>query len=254
MVTVVIPARYGSSRFPGKALALLRGKPLIQHVYERARVAPRVDQVIIATDDPRIADMVKRFGAEVVLSNDPFRTGTDRVAGVARQRPGEVFINLQGDEIPLHPELVTDLVGPFVASGALMGTLKRRLSSAEALQNPGVVKVVTDRAGKALYFSRAPVPVIRDEGPGAMRAGLHFMHLGIYAYTRETLLRLADLPTTPLEAAESLEQLRALEHGIPVTVWETQHPSLRVDTPEDLAAAERALGPRLDDNLAQVSV
>ncbi|MGH7204649.1 MAG: 3-deoxy-manno-octulosonate cytidylyltransferase [Nitrospiraceae bacterium] len=239
-ITVVIPARFGSSRFPGKPLAMLMGKPLIQHVYKRAQASPMIDQVLVATDDARIRDAVQEFGGMVVMTPEPFRTGTDRVAAVARQLPATVFVNLQGDEIALHPELLADLVTPFLASGAGMGTLKRRLTSMADVRNTGVVKVVTDQHGEALYFSRAPIPHMRD-GAIESTAWLHYVHLGIYIYTRETLLRLAELPTSPLEDAEKLEQLRALEHGIRIRVWETTHPSLRIDTPEDLKDAEAAL-------------
>lgn len=239
-VTVVIPARFGSSRFPGKPLAMLMGKPLIQHVYERAQASPMIDQVLVATDDARVRDAVQGFGGTVVLTTEPFRTGTDRVAAVARQLPARVFVNLQGDEIILHPELLADLVMPFLASGAGMGTLKRRLTSMADVRNPGVVKVVTDQQGEALYFSRAPIPHARD-GVIESAAWLHYVHLGIYIYTREALLRLAELPTSPLEDAEKLEQLRALEHGIRIRVWETTHPSLRIDTPADLKEAEAVL-------------
>ena len=239
-VTVVIPARYGSSRFPGKPLARLLGKPLIQHVYERAQGASGIDQVLVATDDVRISEAVKGFGGQVVLTQEPFRTGTDRVAGVARQLPGEIFVNLQGDEVALHSDLLADLVRPFRDSGASMGTLKRRLTSAEELRNPGLVKVVTDHNGTALYFSRAPVPHLRDGAQGIV-TGLHYGHLGIYIYTRATLLKFAELPSGVLEEAEKLEQLRALEHGIAIRVWETAHPSLRIDTPEDLEEAGEIL-------------
>jgi 3-deoxy-manno-octulosonate cytidylyltransferase (CMP-KDO synthetase) len=236
-VTVVIPARFGSSRFPGKPLALLSGKPLIQQVYEHAAQAPRVDHVLVATDDPRIHDAVKVFGGNAMMVEGPFRSGTDRVAAVARQLPGQVFLNLQGDEVVLHPGLLTDLVSPFLESGAEMGTLKRRLTAGEDLRNPGVVKVVTDEIGRALYFSRAPIPHLRDEGHGKAKDVLHYIHLGIYIFTRPALLRFSELPTGKLEDTEQLEQLRALEHGIPIRVWETLHPSLRIDTPEDLKEA-----------------
>jgi 3-deoxy-manno-octulosonate cytidylyltransferase (CMP-KDO synthetase) len=249
-VTVVIPARFGSSRFPGKPLALLSGKPLIQQVYEHAARAPGVDHVLVATDDPRIHDAVKAFGGNAMMVEGPFRTGTDRVAAVARQLRGQVFLNLQGDEVILHPSLLTDLVNPFLESGAEMGTLKRRLASGEDLHNPGVVKLVTDEIGRALYFSRAPIPHIRDKGPGTARDGLHYMHLGIYIFTRQTLLRFSELPTGTLEGTEQLEQLRALEHGIPIRVWETLHPSLRVDTPEDLKEAAGVLDRQRQDRSA----
>jgi 3-deoxy-manno-octulosonate cytidylyltransferase (CMP-KDO synthetase) len=240
-VTVVIPARFGSSRFPGKPLALLAGKPLIQHVYERARSSPGVQRVLVATDDTRIRNAVLAFGGAVVMPKGPFRTGTDRVAAVARRTAGKVFINLQGDEIALHPGLLADLIRPFLKSGAGMGTLKRALTSSDEVRNPGIVKVVTGSSGDALYFSRSPIPCDREKGPGNFTPRLHYVHLGIYIYTRETLLRVARLPTSPLEDAEKLEQLRALEHGIAIRVWETGHQSLRIDTPEDLREAETAL-------------
>ncbi|MBI5775832.1 MAG: NTP transferase domain-containing protein, partial [Nitrospirae bacterium] len=183
-VTVVIPARFGSSRFPGKPLALLAGKPLIQHVYERAQ-APGVHRVLVATDDVRIQAAVTAFGGTVMMPEGRFRTGTDRVAALARQIPGDVFVNLQGDEIVLHPGLLTDLIGPFLESGADMGTLKRALTSSKEVANPGIVKVVTNSNGEALYFSRAPIPCDREKGLGNFVAGLHYVHLGIYIYTRE---------------------------------------------------------------------
>jgi 3-deoxy-manno-octulosonate cytidylyltransferase (CMP-KDO synthetase) len=237
----VIPARHGSSRFPGKPLARLLDKPLIQHVYERAQSAACVDRVLIATDDPRIAEAVTAFGGAVVLTGEPYRTGTDRVAGVARKLDGEVFVNLQGDEIALDSGLFEDLVLPFLESGAGMGTLKRRLTAAEEIRNPTIVKVVTDERGDALYFSRAPIPYERDQPEGVGSNGLHSIHLGIYIYTRDTLFRFASLPTGRLEDAEKLEQLRALEHGIRIRVWETAHPSLRIDTPADLEEAAGVL-------------
>lgn len=240
-VTVVIPARFKSSRFPGKPLAVLMGKPLIQHVYERAQASPGIAQVLVATDDARVRDAVKGFGGTVLVTDVPFRTGTDRVASVAQHLAGQVFVNLQGDEIALHPDLLSDLVTPFLESGAGMGTLQRRLTSDEDVRNPSVVKVITNQRGEALYFSRAPIPHVRDGQTGGAAVGLYYVHLGIYIYTRDTLLRLASLPTGVLEEAEKLEQLRALEHGIPIRVWETAHPSLRIDTPADLEEAAGVL-------------
>ena len=241
-VTVVIPARYGSSRFPGKPLAVLLGKPMIQHVYERACQASLVDRVIVATDDERIRQAVMGFGGEVMMTGDTLRTGTDRVADVAKRAGGNCFLDLQGDEIILSPELLTDLIEPYLSGGYAMGTLKRALKTEGDLHNPGVVKVATDAHGDALYFSRSAIPFVRDSGSaGMVRPTLHFVHLGLYIYTRETLTRLAALPTGRLEEAEKLEQLRALEHGIRIRVWETAHGSLRVDTPEDLARAEEVL-------------
>ncbi len=236
-VTIVIPARYGSSRFPGKPLLELLGKPMIQHVYEQAKACRVVNDVLVATDDERIKAAVERFGGRVVMMTEPYRTGTDRVAGVAQTHASDCFVDLQGDEILLHSDLITDLVEPFLASDAAMGTLKRRIDSDQDLHNPGVVKVTTDREGYALYFSRAPIPVVRDDPRRAAVPGLHFIHLGLYIYTRETLMRLTAFPTGVLEEAEKLEQLRALEQGIRIRVWETAHPSLRIDSPEDVPSA-----------------
>ena len=233
-VTVVIPARYASSRFPGKPLVKLNGKPLIQHVYEQAAACRVVLDVLVATDDDRIKQAVEQFGGRVVMVTGDYRTGTDRVAAVARMFAGEFFVNLQGDEIPLNPELVADLIEPFIQSGAEMGTLKRVMNSTEDLHNPAVVKVVTDARGYALYFSRAPIPLVRDDPDRRVVGGLHFVHLGLYMYTKETLLRFTALPTSRLEEAEKLEQLRGLDNGIRIRVWETKHTSLRVDQPEDV--------------------
>ena len=239
-VRVVIPARHGSTRFPGKPLVELNGKPMIQHVYERAVACRAVSEVLVATDDERIKQAVERFGGHVVLVTGDYRTGTDRVAAVARMFGGDFFVDLQGDEIPLNPDLLTDLIEPFLQSGAGMGTLKRVMDSTAELHNPAVVKVVTDTNGHALYFSRAPIPLVRDDPERQVVGGLHYIHLGLYIYTKEVLLRFASLPSSRLEDAEKLEQLRALDHGIPIRVWETQHASLRVDRPEDVPdVAER---------------
>ena len=239
-VTVVIPARYGSSRFPGKPLVELNGKPMIQHVYERAVACRAVSDVLVATDDERIKQAVERFGGRVIMVTGDYRTGTDRVAAVARMFAGEYFLDLQADEIPLNPELLTDLIEPFLESRAGMGTLKRVMDPTEDLLNSAVVKVVTDAGGNALYFSRAPIPFVRDDPGMKVVGGLHYIHLGLYIYTKETLLRFAALPTSRLEEAEKLEQLRALEHDIRIHVWETRHASLRIDRPEDVhEVAER---------------
>lgn len=239
-VTVVIPARYGSSRFPGKPLVELNGKPMIQHVYEQAAACRAVTEVLVATDDERIKQAVERFGGRAIMVPGEYRTGTDRVAAVARMFAGDCFVDLQGDEIPLTPELLTDLVVPFLESRVGMGTLKRVIDSTDDLLNPGVVKVVTNAKGDALYFSRAPIPFVRDDPKPQVVGGLHYIHLGLYIFTRETLLRLTSLPTSRIEDAEKLEQLRALDNGIPIRVWETKHASLRVDRPEDVPnVAER---------------
>jgi 3-deoxy-manno-octulosonate cytidylyltransferase (CMP-KDO synthetase) len=240
-VTLVIPARYGSSRFPGKPLVKLDGKPMIQHVYERAMACRSVNEVLVATDDERIKQAVEQFGGRAIIMAGEYRTGTDRVAAVARMFAGECFVDLQGDEIPLNPELLSDLIDPFLQSGAEMGTLKRRMDATDDLQNPAIVKVVTDTRGYALYFSRAPIPLVRDDQNRRVVSGLHYIHLGVYIYTKETLLRFAGLNTGVLEDAEKLEQLRALENGVRVRVWDTEYASLRIDTPEDVPEAEEKL-------------
>ncbi len=240
-VTVVIPARYGSSRFPGKPLVMLGRKPMIQHVYEQAMACRAVTEVLVATDDERIKQAVERFGGRAVMIAGDYRTGTDRVAGVARMFDGDYFLNLQGDEIPLQPDLLTDLIDPFMKSGVGMGTLKRTIDSTEDVHNPSVVKVVTDQLGNALYFSRAPIPLVRDDPSRRAVGGLHYIHLGLYMYRRDTLLKLAALPTGRLEDAEKLEQLRALEHGIPIRVWDTTQASLRIDAPEDVESVAEKL-------------
>jgi 3-deoxy-manno-octulosonate cytidylyltransferase (CMP-KDO synthetase) len=238
---VVIPARYGSSRFPGKPLVMLGRKPMIQHVYEQAVACRAVMDVLVATDDERIKQAVERFGGRAVMIAGDYRTGTDRVAAVARMFDGDYFLNLQGDEIPLQPDLLTDLIDPFMKSGVGMGTLKRTIDSTEDVHNPSVVKVVTDQLGNALYFSRAPIPLVRDDPSRRAVGGLHYIHLGLYMYRRDTLLKLAALPTGRLEDAEKLEQLRALEHGIPIRVWETTQASLRIDAPEDVESVAEKL-------------
>jgi 3-deoxy-manno-octulosonate cytidylyltransferase (CMP-KDO synthetase) len=238
---VVIPARYGSSRFPGKPLVMLGRKPMIQHVYEHVSACRAVTEVLVATDDERIKQAVEEFGGHVAMVAGDYRTGTDRVAGVARMFERDYYVNLQGDEIPLQPDLLTDLIEPCIESGAGMGTLKRAIDSTEDVHNPSVVKVVTDQLGNALYFSRAPIPLVRDDAGRRAVEGLHYIHLGLYMYRRDTLLKLASLPTGRLEDAEKLEQLRALEHGISIRVWETTHASLRVDTPEDVESAAEKL-------------
>jgi 3-deoxy-manno-octulosonate cytidylyltransferase (CMP-KDO synthetase) len=240
-VTIVIPARYGSSRFPGKSLAMLGRKPLIQHVYEHAVACRAVTNVLVATDDERIKQAVEQFGGRAVMAKGDYRTGTDRVAAVAKMFAGEYFVDLQGDEIVLNPDLLSDLIEPFLHGGVEVGTLKRTMDATEDLQNPAIVKVITDSQGYALYFSRAPIPLVRDDAVRRVVGGLHYIHLGLYMYTRTALLRFAELPTSSLEDAEKLEQLRALDNGMRIKVWETKHASLRVDTPDDVAIVAEKL-------------
>jgi 3-deoxy-manno-octulosonate cytidylyltransferase (CMP-KDO synthetase) len=242
-VIVVIPARYGSSRFPGKPLAQIAHKPLIQQVHDRAAAARGVTRVIVATDDTRILDVVKGFGGTAMMTDEGLRTGSDRVAKIAREIAADVYINLQGDEIPMATGFLEDLILAFVGSDAEIGTLKRTITDTRELADPNVVKVVTDRQGYALYFSRSPIPYLRDRRREDVSAipGLHWKHLGVYAYTHAALMRFAGLPAGSLEGSEQLEQLRLLEAGIRIRVWETKHGSMRIDTPEDLVKAEQIL-------------
>lgn len=240
MVSVCIPARQGSSRFPGKPLATLAGKPLIQHVYESVKHVPQVGQIIVVTDHEAILQTVKDFGGEACLVTEPCRTGTDRVAKVVAQLSHDIVVNLQADEVLLHPELLGDLIQPFLRSDAAIGTLKRKFPQDEDRGNPSIVKVVTDQQGRALYFSRSAVPCWRDGIPPEINNAA-WIHLGIYIFQKAALQQFSALPSGFLEEAEKLEQLRALEHGMPIMVWETEHESLRIDTPEDLALAESFL-------------
>lgn len=239
-LAIVIPARYESSRFPGKALAQLAGKPLIQHVYEQAARVPKVDHVIVATDDTRIQQAVQDFGGVAQMVTVPCRTGTDRVAEVSRALSSEVIVNLQADEILFSPDILNDLINPFLENPTPMGTLKRKIEAQNEFVQSSVVKVVTDEKGKALYFSRAPIPHTRDQPIQGQNPPFASIHLGVYIFQRETLFQFSELPMGKLEDAEKLEQLRALEHGIPISVWETSQPSLRIDTPEDLVEANRS--------------
>jgi len=239
-VSICIPARYGSSRFPGKPLAKLAGKTLIQHVYEAAAHVPQVGQIMVLTDHDGIAQAVKGFGGEVCLVTDPCRTGTDRVAKVASALTYNVVVNLQADEVLLHTDILSDLIQPFLNTNAGIGTLKRKIHLREDYENSSIVKVVTNQQGRALYFSRSAIPCWRDGIPEGVDP-IAWMHLGIYIFQKPLLQQFSELETGLLEDAEKLEQLRALEHGLPIMVWETVHESLRIDTPEDLAVAESLL-------------
>lgn len=234
-VVVIIPARYQSTRFPGKPLATIDGKPMIQHVYERAARAPLVARVLVATDDARIEAAVRSFGGEAVSTAREHASGTDRVAEVARRIDGEIVVNVQGDVPFLAPEMIEASVGLLRERSDLpMATIKAAIRDREELENPNVVKVVTDRSGCAIYFSRSAIPYWRDA-----TSWQAWRHIGLYAYRREFLLRFAALEPTPLERAEKLEQLRALEWGYRIAVAEVESPSIEVDTPADLERARQ---------------
>ncbi len=238
-VIAVIPARHAASRFPGKPLALLLGKPMVEHVVRRCEEAGCFDEVVVATDDERIAQAVRSFGGRAVLTSAHCHSGTDRVAELARSRPGaddDVFVNVQGDEPAIAPAALRALAAAFADPAVAMATLVRPLEEAERA-NPNVVKVVRDEFGRALYFSRHDLPYPRDPAAVASR----WAHIGIYGYRRSTLLRIAALPPTQLERSESLEQLRALGNGIEILCCPTLHRTQAVDVPSDLPLAEAAL-------------
>ncbi len=230
-VLAVIPARFQSTRLPGKILADIAGKPMIEHVYRRAAAASHVHAVIVATDDERIASAVRDFGGVALMTRADHVSGTDRIAEVVSQFPCRIIVNVQGDEPLIEPSTVDAAVAPLVADTSVeMSTLSRPFQGIEEFKSPHVVKVVTDLNGDALYFSRAPIPCSRSGGlPEAARA-----HVGLYVYRRDILLKLASTPTAALEAEESLEQLRALAHGVRIRVVDTRHLAAGVDTPEDL--------------------
>jgi 3-deoxy-manno-octulosonate cytidylyltransferase (CMP-KDO synthetase) len=242
----VIPARYGAQRFPGKPLALIAGKPLIQRVYEQTAQSARLDKVIVATEDTRILEAVTRFGGDAMLTSPACATGTDRVAEVARQYPCDLVVNIQGDEPLMRPEMIDQLVAGIQSdAGCVMATLARKIESAELLDNPNVVKVAIARTGNALYFSRHPIPYARDASSARavdqMQHASYHKHLGIYAYRHEFLMRYVRMPQTGLELTEKLEQLRALDNGFAIKVLVTPFDSIGVDRPEDVELVEDIL-------------
>lgn len=238
-IAAIIPARWASTRFPGKPLVKLRGKPLVQHVWERAQRAKSVDCVIVATDDMRIAEAAFDFGAEVALTSPKHPTGTDRLAEVAQKlRSASIILNVQGDEPDIAPSTIDRLARALRDDPSLgMVTAANPITNPADIRNPNVVKVVTDLSGRALYFSRSAIPHDRDG-----HAGIKYLrHQGIYGYRRKVLLDFVRWKPTPLEQAEKLEQLRALEHGVVIGVIVVKRASVGVDVPADLARAARAL-------------
>jgi 3-deoxy-manno-octulosonate cytidylyltransferase (CMP-KDO synthetase) len=236
----IIPARYASTRFPGKPLTKIGGVTMIERVYKQAALAKSLSAVIVATDDMRIADAVKSFGGNVVMTRDDHRSGTDRLAEVAQTHPDiDVIVNVQGDEPLIDPHTIDSAVKPLLAESQVqMSTIAAPITDPVEINSPDIVKVVLDSNNFALYFSRSPIPHYRDAAP-ADRTCL--AHVGLYVYRRECLLRLAALPATPLEQAECLEQLRALENGIRIKVVTGKYRSIAVDRPMDVVNVERAL-------------
>ena len=239
-VIVVIPSRYASTRLPGKPLVPLAGKPMVQHVYERAKQAQTVHRVMVATDDQRIMDAVKGFGGEARMTRADHRTGTERVAEVAVHEPGDVFVNIQGDEPLIDPMAIDTAVGALLEEPqAQIATVATPIRHAGDIMDPNVVKTVLDFDGNALYFSRAPIPWIRDT-----QQKLHvkyWKHLGLYVFQREALLEYSTLPQGELERIEQLEQLRWLENGWKIRVAEVAHDAVSVDVAEDVARVEKLM-------------
>jgi len=237
-VVVVIPARYGSTRLPGKPLVSLAGRPMIQYVFERAKRAQTVGRVIVATDDQRIVEAVNAFGGVAVMTRLDHRTGTERVAEVAAREEGDVFVNVQGDEPLIDPVSIDTVVGALLEEpAAQIATVATPVRHAGDIMDPNVVKTVFDFDGNALYFSRAPIPWVRDT-----QSKVHvkyWKHLGLYAFERHALLEYPTLPLGELERVEQLEQLRWMENGWKIRVAEVAHDAVSVDVPEDVARVER---------------
>ena len=239
-VVVVIPARYGSTRLPGKPLVSLAGKPMIQRVYQRAKQAQHVSRVIVATDDERIVKAVEGFGGEARMTRSDHRTGTERVAEVAAHEAGEVFVNVQGDEPLLDPAAVDTAIRSLLEEpAAAISTVATPIKTPADIMDPNVVKTILDFDNNALYFSRAPIPWVRDTA--SKTHARHLKHLGLYVFQREALLEYPTLPQGELERIEQLEQLRWLENGWKIRVAEVEHDAVSVDVPEDVARVEKLL-------------
>jgi 3-deoxy-manno-octulosonate cytidylyltransferase (CMP-KDO synthetase) len=239
-IVVVIPARYGSTRLPGKPLVSLAGKPMIQRVYERARMAERADRVIVATDDERIVKAVESFGGEARMTRPDHRTGTERVAEVAAHVEGDVFVNVQGDEPLLDPVALDTAVNTLLEEpAASIATVATPIKTPADIMDPNIVKTVLDFDGNALYFSRAPIPWVRDTAGKVLAR--HLKHLGLYVFQRDALLEYPTLPQGDLERIEQLEQLRWLENGWKIRVAEVEHDAVSVDVQGDVERVEKLI-------------
>ncbi|MEN2994849.1 MAG: 3-deoxy-manno-octulosonate cytidylyltransferase [Thermodesulfovibrio sp.] len=251
MVTIcIIPARYGSTRFPGKPLALLKNKPIIQHVYEKAKASNFIDDVFVATDDFRVYNAVESFGGKAIMTSNKHPSGTDRIFEAVNNlikdgyeiRDNSIIINLQGDEPLIRVESINQLIEIMKNDDKSIGTLAKKIEKEEDFINPNIVKVVFDKNFNALYFSRSPIPFDREKFiKGLSQYNFMYKHIGIYGYSFEVLRKFVNLPQSPLEKIESLEQLRALENGIRIKIAITPYDSFGIDTPEDLKKAEEFL-------------
>jgi len=248
---VVIPARFASTRFPGKPLSPLKGLPVIQHVYQNSLESRLASEVIVATDHPAIFEKVLSFGGKAVMTSAAHASGTDRIAEVAGSLDCDIIVNVQGDEPLVRSEMIDDVISVLDDSRASIGTLVKKIVDPAEVFDPNVVKAVFDASGYAIYFSRSPVPYHRDKwkefDPLKLRRGdfTVFKHIGIYSYRKEALLRLAGLPPSRLESIEMLEQLRALENGMVIKVKETSFETHGVDTPNDIERIEKCLNSSL---------
>jgi 3-deoxy-manno-octulosonate cytidylyltransferase (CMP-KDO synthetase) len=242
-VLVVIPARHASSRLPGKPLVPIAGRPMIQHVVERVRRSQLVTRIVVATDEDSIKNAVEAFGGEAILTRRDHRTGSDRVAEVAAHLPADLYVNVQGDEPLIDPGTVDAIVAALLEDDSVqIATPCTPIVHRDDIMDPNIVKVVTDFDGNALYFSRAPIPWVRDTG--APVAARHFKHLGLYAFRRDALLDFPTLPPGELERVEQLEQLRWLENGYRIRVVETAYDAVSVDVPADVERVEKLLRDR----------
>jgi len=234
-VLAVVPARFASTRFPGKVIAPLAGKPLVAHTYARACESRLVTSAVVATDDERVVQALEPHGVRVVMTRPDHPSGTDRIAEVASNTDAAIIVNVQGDEPLIDPETIDAAVRPLLDDADVpMSTAKRLITNPATITDPNVVKVVSDEHGRALYFSRSTIPHVRDEADRAATPPCYWQHIGLYVYRRDFLLAYATWPQTPLEKLEKLEQLRVLERGYPIAVVETEYESIGVDTPEDL--------------------
>jgi 3-deoxy-manno-octulosonate cytidylyltransferase (CMP-KDO synthetase) len=239
-IWAVIPARYAATRLPGKPLVEIAGKPMIQRVWEQVRQAKNISRVVVATDDDRIRSVVEKFGGEAIMTRTDHATGTDRIAEVAASHDAGIFLNVQGDEPLVSPEAVDALAEAISSDPEVqLATLAVALKTPADIMDPNIVKVVLDFDDNALYFSRAPIPWVRDKGTATHAR--HLKHLGLYAYRRSALIEYNTLPPGDLERVEQLEQLRWLENGFKIRVAETEHDSVSVDVPEDVARIEKLL-------------
>lgn len=236
----VIPARFHSTRFAGKVLADLGGKPVVQHVWENAKKSKMLDDLVIAADDERIIKEAEDFNAKAIYTSPDQPSGTDRLVEVVNPIDVEVIINIQGDEPMVRPEMIDELARTILEEKDVqMATLARRIEDTNEIKNPNVVKVLIDKNGFALYFSRSVIPYPRHE-----TMPIYYKHLGLYAYTKDFLFEFTNLPKSHLEMTEGLEQLRALENGYRIKVVETKFDTIGIDTPEDLEKAKQAMGIR----------